>query len=142
MSGIRTKHTKPEILVRKALFLQGYRFRLHRKDLPGAPDIVMAGRRIAIFVHGCFWHMHAGCRFAKIPSTRTEFWLNKLQGNVARDQRAIATLLESGWRVLTVWECATRNPDILENLPQALTSWVEGTDSTGEVSEQYSFNKS
>ena len=104
MSGIRGKDTKPEMIVRKALFAAGYRFRLHRRDLPGAPDVVMPGRKIAIFVHGCFWHKHAKCKYAKLPSTRPEFWQVKLAGNVERDQKAIDSLMFSGWRVLTVWE--------------------------------------
>lgn len=134
MSGIRGKNTKPEMLVRRALFAAGYRFRLHRTDLPGAPDIALPGRKIAIFAHGCFWHMHSGCKNAKLPSTRTEFWRDKLQGNVSRDRRAIAALVENGWRVLTVWECATRDPTVLEGLSTSLTRWIEGPDQTGEIS--------
>lgn len=105
MSGIKGKNSLPEMLVRKALFAMGYRFRLHRRDLPGTPDIAMPGRRIAIFVHGCFWHAHQGCKYAKTPSTRTEFWTAKLQGNIERDRRATDKLAEMGWRVLNVWEC-------------------------------------
>lgn len=134
MSGIRGKNTKPEMLVRRALFAAGYRFRLHRKDLPGAPDIALPGRKIAIFAHGCFWHMHAGCKNAKLPSTRPEFWRDKLQGNVSRDQRAIAALVKDGWRVLTVWECATREPLVLEDLSKYLAHWIEGQERTGEIS--------
>lgn len=134
MSGIRGKNTKPEMLVRRALFAAGYRFRLHQKDLPGAPDIALPGRRIAIFAHGCFWHMHAGCKNAKLPSTRPEFWRDKLQGNVSRDQRAIAALVKDGWRVLTVWECATREPLVLEGLSKYLARWIEGQERTGEIS--------
>ena len=107
MSGIRGKDTKPEVIVRKALFAAGYRFRLHRRDLAGAPDVVLSGRKIAIFVHGCFWHMHAGCKNAKLPSTRAAFWRAKLDANVERDRRAIEALQSNGWRVLTCWECAT-----------------------------------
>jgi len=110
MSGIRAKNSAPELLVRKALFAMGYRFRLHRRDLPGTPDIVMSRRKIVIFVHGCFWHAHKGCKYAKTPATRTEFWLEKLEGNVDRDRRAAAKLAEAGWRVLNVWECSTRDP--------------------------------
>ena len=87
MAGIKGKNSLPETLVRKALFAMGYRFRLHRRDLPGTPDIAMPGRKIAIFVHGCFWHAHQGCKYAKTPSTRTEFWISKLQANAARDRR-------------------------------------------------------
>lgn len=108
MSGIRVRDTRPEVIVRKALFAAGYRFRLHRKDLPGTPDIVMPGLRVVIFVHGCFWHSHCGCRFAKVPETRREFWIDKLSKNVQRDLRNREALLSAGWRVLVVWECATR----------------------------------
>ena len=134
MSGIRGKNTKPEMLVRRALFAAGYRFRLHRRDLPGAPDIVLPGRRVAVFVHGCFWHMHAGCKYAKLPSTRPEFWSQKLEGNVARDHRAIEALLADGWRSLTVWECATRGPESAASLSKALASWIEGFARSGEIS--------
>ena len=134
MSGIRGKNTKPEMLTRRALFAAGYRFRLHRRDLPGAPDIVLPGRRVAIFVHGCFWHMHEGCKNAKLPSTRSEFWRGKLEGNVERDQRAMGTLLSNGWRVLTVWECATRDPTALAGLSESLSKWIEGSQQTGAIS--------
>ena len=134
MSGIRGKHTKPEIAVRRALFASGYRFRLHRRDLPGAPDIVLPGRRVAIFVHGCFWHMHAVCRFANMPATREEFWRLKLEGNARRDRRDEAALAEQGWRVLVVWECATRGQESLEALPGLLTGWIESSDARAEIS--------
>ena len=134
MSGIRGKNTKPEMLTRRALFAAGYRFRLHRRDLPGAPDIVLPGRSVAIFVHGCFWHMHAGCKNAKLPSTRSEFWRDKLEGNVERDQRAVELLLSNGWRVLTVWECATREPAALAGLSESLSTWIEGSQRTGAIS--------
>ena len=133
MSGIRGKNTKPEVLVRKALTSKGYRYRLHRRDLPGAPDIVMAGRKIAIFVHGCFWHKHEGCRLAKLPATRTEFWAEKLGANVARDERAISSLNTLGWRVLVVWECSTKGLERFASLPESLTYWIEGTDSLGTI---------
>ncbi|WP_077035963.1 very short patch repair endonuclease [Pelomonas sp. KK5] len=134
MSGIRSKDTNPELIVRRALFASGYRFRLHRKDLPGSPDIVMQGRRVAIFVHGCFWHAHQGCKYAKTPSTRTEFWSAKLQANVDRDQRAADKLREIGWRVLYVWECSTRDLDAVAKLPQVLRHWVDGDEQVGEIS--------
>lgn len=134
MTGIRGKNTKPEMLVRRALFASGYRFRLHRRDLPGAPDIVLPRRRVAVFVHGCFWHMHAACKYAKLPSTRPEFWLAKLEGNVARDHRVIESLLADGWRTLTVWECATRGTGPADLLSKALSSWIEGSERFGEIS--------
>lgn len=134
MSGIKGKNTKPELLVRKALTNRGYRYRLQRRDLPGAPDIVMPGRRIAIFVHGCFWHQHEGCRLAKMPATRPEFWAAKLGANVARDHKAISMLVDQGWRVMQVWECSTKSLERLQALPNALASWIEGADPLGEVS--------
>ena len=134
MSGIRGKDTKPEVIVRKALFAAGYRFRLHRRDLPGAPDVVLYGRKIAIFVHGCFWHMHAGCKNAKLPSTRAAFWRAKLDANVERDRCAIEALQSNGWRVLTCWECATRDVEIAAALPAVLGKWIESGDTLGEIS--------
>lgn len=134
MSGIRGKDTKPERLVRRALFAAGYRFRLHRRDLPGSPDIVLPGRRVAVFAHGCFWHMHAGCKNAKMPSSRPEFWRGKLEGNVERDARNVEALAAQGWRVLVVWECATRGQVALAALSESLSSWIEGGESSGEIS--------
>ena len=133
MSGIRGKNTKPEMLVRRALSAAGYRFRLHRRDLPGAPDIVLPGRKVAIFAHGCFWHMHSGCKYSKLPSTRPEFWLAKLQGNVERDERAILALAQGSWRILTVWECATRDAVELSRLSETLAAWIEGSEARGEI---------
>jgi DNA mismatch endonuclease, patch repair protein len=112
MSGIRAKNTKPELALRKRLFRSGFRYRLHRKDLPGKPDIVLPRWNAAIFVHGCFWHRHSGCSLAATPGTRADFWKKKFDDNVLRDTRNRESLLESGWRVVTVWECGIRNaPD-------------------------------
>lgn len=133
MSGIRGKNTRPEMLVRKALFAQGFRYRLHVRTLSGSPDIVMASRRVAIFVHGCFWHQHADCRFARLPLSRSEFWAAKLMANTTRDQRAVHDLLDRGWRVLTVWECSTRDPGSLASLPTALASWIIGAELLGSL---------
>lgn len=133
MAGIQGKNTKPELIVRRMLFASGYRFRLHRRDLPGAPDIVMPGRKVAVFVHGCFWHMHEGCRFAKMPATRSEFWRIKLEANVARDRRAVESLRALGWRVLCVWECSTRDTEAAAGLQAAMSSWVEGGKPFGEI---------
>lgn len=105
MSRITGRNTKPELLLRSLLHRRGFRFRLHVKDLPGRPDIVFPKLRIAIFVHGCFWHRHPGCRNATMPSTRPEFWAAKFEANVERDARNSAALEEVGWTVLTVWEC-------------------------------------
>lgn len=134
MSGIGRKNTRPELIVRKLLFAAGYRYRLHRKDLPGAPDIVLPSRRVAVFVHGCFWHMHAKCKYSKLPSTRAAFWQTKLEGNVVRDQKAIDTLIRNGWRVLTVWECVTRNAVAMDALQESLTKWIESGESRGDLS--------
>jgi DNA mismatch endonuclease (patch repair protein) len=114
MASIKAKDTKPELLVRRLLHSMGYRFRLHRKDLPGTPDMVFPGRAAIIFVHGCFWHQHADCRFAAMPATRRSFWKNKLEANRQRDRRALATLRRHGWRVAVVWECQTRKLETLE----------------------------
>ncbi len=111
MSGIRGKNTKPELTIRRLLHAAGFRFRLQRKDLPGKPDIVLPKYKVVILVHGCFWHMHDGCHYYRLPTTRTEFWKNKLGGNRLRDSRNIALLNEAGWRVLVVWECAVRDFD-------------------------------
>lgn len=106
MSGIRGKDTQPELRVRRRLHGAGLRFRLHAKDLPGRPDLVFRGVRTAVFVHGCFWHQHAGCRFSSQPATNAEFWAAKLAGNVARDERRIEQLRVLGWAVEVIWECA------------------------------------
>lgn len=109
MSRIRGRDTTPERTVRSALHRLGYRFRLHRPDLPGRPDIVLPRFSAVIFVHGCFWHRHPGCRYSTTPSTRASFWQHKFDQNVARDRRNLAALREIGWRVLCVWECETKD---------------------------------
>lgn len=111
MSGIRGKDTKPEILVRRFLHAHGYRYRLHRKDLPGKPDIVLPRLRACVFVHGCFWHHHPECRYAVLPKTRPDFWEAKLRANAERDQRTIRSLHDAGWSVFIVWECELRKPE-------------------------------
>ncbi|WP_394562128.1 very short patch repair endonuclease [Aquipseudomonas alcaligenes] len=135
MSGIRGKDTKPEMLVRRVLFKAGFRFRLHRKDLPGVPDVVFPKWRVALFVHGCFWHMHQGCANAKIPSTRTDFWRRKLEANVERDLRVQVALAEAGWRVVVVWECLTRDSQALAALPERLSAWIKCPAMFGEFSQ-------
>jgi DNA mismatch endonuclease, patch repair protein len=114
MAGIRSKNTKPEIAVRKLLHALGYRFRLHRKDLSGRPDIVLPKWRAAILVHGCFWHGHEKCRLFRIPKSRSEFWKTKIGANIARDKLHHDRLLESGWRVLEIWECALKGKGSLK----------------------------
>lgn len=115
MSRIRGKDTKPEIAVRSMLHRMGYRFRLHRNDLPGRPDIVLPSRNTVILVHGCYWHRHPGCKHAYSPKSRVNFWEKKFAENVERDGRNIESLEEIGWKVLVVWECELRNPDKLAN---------------------------
>ena len=105
MSGIRGRNTRPEMTVRIFLHSQGFRFRLHRKDLPGVPDIVLPKYKTVIFVHGCFWHRHPNCRFATMPKTNIKFWNNKFESNVARDKKNETALKASGWHVLIIWEC-------------------------------------
>ena len=109
MQGNRSKHTKPELVVRRLVHSLVYRFRLHRLDLPGSPDLVFPSRRKVVFVHGCFWHRHAGCRKASTPKTRADFWREKFDRNVERDARDERRLREAGWDMLTVWECETRD---------------------------------
>ena len=111
MSRIRGKDTTPELQVRSIVHRLGYRFRLHAKDLPGSPDLVLPRLGTVIFVHGCFWHRHRGCRYATTPSTRMAFWQAKFDANVARDKRTAASLRHLGWSVITVWECQLRTPD-------------------------------
>ena len=114
MSRIRGKDTKPEIVVRRIVHGMGYRFRLHQRELPGSPDIVLPRHRKVIFVHGCFWHKHR-CRYGRVrPATNKEFWEKKRQGNVDRDRRNMRALKRMGWRVLVVWECWTRDMPRLE----------------------------
>lgn len=133
MSGIKGKNSMPEMLVRRLLFAAGFRFRLHRSDLPGTPDIVMPGRKVAIFIHGCFWHAHQRCKYAKIPASRRDFWIAKLQVNVNRDQRATKQLVAMGWRVMCVWECATRNRETVNSLSEHLVGWINGDSQSGEI---------
>ncbi|MFM0241371.1 very short patch repair endonuclease [Paraburkholderia phytofirmans] len=129
MKSVRQRDTSPEMAVRRALHKLGYRFRLHRKDLPGTPDVVLPRHRLAIFVHGCFWHRHPGCKLATTPSSNTGYWLPKFAANVARDARKTTELRELGWRVETVWECETGSPFELSRRLQTL---IEGEDFEGK----------
>jgi DNA mismatch endonuclease (patch repair protein) len=114
MSRIRNRNTRPEMFVRSMVHRMGYRYRLHRKDLPGKPDLVFPSHGKVIFVHGCFFHMH-DCRYGRVtPKTNAEFWQTKRLSNVDRDKRNITALKRAGWKVIEVWECQTRTPDLLE----------------------------
>lgn len=115
MSLVRGRDTKPEMRVRRLAHALGYRYRLHRRDLPGSPDLVFGPRRKVIFVHGCFWHRHPdpSCKLARLPKSRQDFWLPKLEGNRARDERNNAMLTEMGWDVLEIWECETADVEAL-----------------------------
>jgi DNA mismatch endonuclease (patch repair protein) len=121
MAGIKGKNTKPEVAVRKLVHGMGFRFRLHRKDLPGSPDLVFPRLKKAIFVHGCFWHRHSGCRFAYTPKSNAQFWVDKLTTNTHRDALALKALGALGWEVLVVWECEVPN---LPALAQKLHSFL------------------
>ncbi len=121
MRRIGSRDTSPELAVRSCLHRLGFRFRLHRKDLPGSPDIVLPSRHTAIFVHGCFWHQHEGCRDGRVPSSRKEYWEPKLSRNTARDTASVQRLEALGWSVLTVWECETSDmAAVADRLSRAL----------------------
>lgn len=116
MSRIKSKNTKPELIVRHVLHASGYRFRLHRSDLPGRPDIVLPKYKTVIFVNGCFWHRHSGCIKASVPKTNPEFWKSKFSANIARDHRNTALLQSMDWKVLIIWECETKDLEKLSLL--------------------------
>ena len=129
MSRIRSKNTKPELLVRRYLFAKGFRFRLHDKKLPGKPDIVLPKYRTVIFIHGCFWHGHENCRYFVVPKTRTDWWLNKIGRNIATDTSATKKLRAAGWKIITVWECTLKKAALegtLEELSHELYSGLPG----------------
>ena len=111
MAAVRGRDTAPELRVRRCLHAMGYRFRLHRRDLPGTPDIVLPRHRICIFVHGCFWHRHPGCRKTTTPKRNAEFWNEKFARNVARDEANGRDLMSAGWNVVIMWECETEDPE-------------------------------
>lgn len=120
MSRIKGKDTKPEILVRKYLFSQGFRYRLYDKTLPGKPDIILPKYKTVVFVHGCFWHKHEECRYFVVPKTRTEWWMNKINGNVENDRKKREQLEQMGWKIIIVWECELKK----EKRDQTLTDIV------------------
>lgn len=116
MAGIRGRNTRPELAVRRYLHAAGLRFRLEGCGLPGRPDIVLPSRRVAVFVHGCFWHRHPGCRFTTTPDVRADFWMRKFDANVRRDAHSVSALVAMGWTPMTIWECETRSIDALDEL--------------------------
>jgi DNA mismatch endonuclease (patch repair protein) len=120
MARIGPKDTAPELAVRRALHRMGYRFRLHRRDLPGTPDVVLPGLRVALLVHGCFWHRHSQCPFAYTPKNRADFWKAKFARTVIRDSEVQKSLISLGWKVGVVWECDTRDPAALEKILSTL----------------------
>lgn len=122
MAGVRGKDTKPELIVRSYLHRHGFRYRLHVKDLSGKPDIVLPKYRAVVFVHGCFWHQHPGCKYAVMPSNNKEFWKKKLEGNVTRDKENLKALAEAGWHCLVIWECEASDSKRLNKLVSDLHS--------------------
>ena len=124
MSGIRGKDTKPELIVRRFLHSQGFRYRLHVRTLPGRPDLVLPKYRAVIFVHGCYWHRHHNCRLAYNPKSRKEFWQDKFRQNVERDKIVMQRLHEKGWRIMTIWECALRDSELRETGLEAVVDWI------------------
>ena len=127
MARVKSTGTKPELLIRRILTDLGARYRLHRKDLPGSPDVVMPGRKLAIFVHGCFWHGHDCARGARVPKANRDYWLAKVARNTARDGRNVTDLTAAGWRVETVWECEMKDR---EGLRERLAALLEATVAT------------
>lgn len=127
MSRVRGKDTKPEILVRRLVHGMGYRYRLHRNNLPGKPDLVFGPRKKVIFIHGCYWHRHEGCKLARLPKSRLDFWLPKLEGNKARDETKQRELSAMGWKYLVIWECEiqTHNLSLLKNKIRMFLEGVE-----------------
>ncbi len=135
MSRIKAKNTRPEILVRKFLHGKGLRFRLHPAGMPGKPDVVLPKHKTVIFVHGCFWHGHTGCRYFVVPKSRTEFWTEKIGSNQVRDQKAAHELTAAGWRVITVWECELK-PALREQTLNRLTDTITGPNNQKDEIQQ------
>jgi len=126
MSKIKSTGTRPEMIVRKYLHGCGFRYALHKKNLPGSPDLVLSKYKLTIFVHGCFWHRHNGCFYTSNPATRTDFWVNKFEGNVIRDRKNVLELERLGWRVLIVWECGLKHS--LERISEMRSIILDGSD--------------
>lgn len=134
MRAIRAKNTAPELIVRRTLHAAGFRFRIHAKHLPGSPDLVLPRYRTAIFVDGCFWHGH-GCSMFKVPKTRTDFWMGKIRSNRARDLKTESALVEQGWRVFRIWECALKGPARIDSdvLLAIFTTWLRSSEQLGSI---------
>ncbi|OLP44556.1 very short patch repair endonuclease [Rhizobium oryziradicis] len=135
MAGIKGKNTKPELVLRRALHALGLRFRLHNRKIKGMPDLAFPKFKAVVFVHGCFWHRHAGCKYATTPSTRPEFWQTKFAANVARDAAVKTALLESGFRMATVWECALRKPWQVQATADLVADWLASASAEIEIGE-------
>ena len=139
MAAIRSKDTRPEVVLRRSLFQLGYRYRLHYRGLPGKPDLVFPKYRTAVFVNGCFWHHHE-CKDVKMPSTRRAWWRKKLEGNHKRDMAALRSLHEKGWRTLMVWECSMRrqpNPDAaIRKVVSQVSRFLRSKQNSGVISGQ------
>ena len=129
MARVGARDTKPELIVRRMLHARGWRYRIHRKGLPGTPDLVFAGRRAAIFVNGCFWHGH-GCRLGRLPKSRPEFWVPKMEANRERDARKVSQLVEVGWRVMTVWQCSLADR---EGALEDIEAFLRGSETVAET---------
>jgi DNA mismatch endonuclease (patch repair protein) len=131
MSGIKGKNTRPEIIIRKRLHALGYRFRIHRRDLPGSPDVVLPKYKAVILINGCYWHGH-NCRLFKWSKTRSEFWRQKIIGNIQRDERNLVQLRKLGWRICVVWECETKGvgEERLDNVVSSLVAWLSSDNNT------------
>lgn len=126
MARIRKTNTKPEIIVRKGLFKNGLRFRIHSRSLPGCPDIVLKKHKVIVFVNGCFWHAHVGCKLNRMPKTRTDYWIPKITKNAARDSISKTKLEQLGWRVLTIWECELKKDKIEMSLKKLIDKIRDG----------------
>jgi len=124
MSRIKGKNTKPEMVVRKFLHARGFRYKLHDKILPGKPDLVLPKYKTVIFIHGCFWHGHEGCKYYVVPKTRTEWWLNKINYNTANDVKAVKSLKKAGWKVITIWECNLKTAKVEKTLIALLKKFL------------------
>ena len=133
MAGIRGKDTKPEMILRKALHARGLRYRLHAGDVYGRPDLVFPKYRAVVFVHGCFWHRHRGCRYVTTPATRPDFWKSKFVANVQRDKEVRQRLASNGWRVAVVWECALRKPRLVPAATESVIDWLNSEEALLEL---------